>query len=316
MNAPSDWQPTFACPACRTAVPRVGRSHEEKFCCSRCRRFYGVRDGIYRFLDAEALRQLEPFLQQYAVVRRQDRHRGRPRSFYRDLPNVGRDDPDAVLWAVRQSSYAHLTQRVLPRLGDRKLRILDVGAGNGWLSSRLAEKGHRLVAVDCSDADDDGLGAYKMHDADYVSVQAHFDHLPFAPAQFDAVLFNGSLHYAADPEVTLRRALRLINPGGLMAVLDSPMFTFTGAGEQMRVAMTERFARDYGLEHIVWPGTGYLTFRGLSEVANAVGWRSAFIPSSGGVMWALGRWWAGVKLRRQPARFGVWVLRDYADNAV
>ena len=62
----------------------------------------------------------------------------------------------------------------------RPLRLLDLGAGNGWLSYHLARRGHEAAAVDLTVNDFDGLGAHVHFDAPFTPVQAEFDHLPFA----------------------------------------------------------------------------------------------------------------------------------------
>ena len=60
--------------------------------------------------------------------------------------------------------------------------MLDVGAGNGWLSSRLSELGHDAVAVDLDDDSGDGLGAGAGRKP-FPLVQADFDAMPFAPGR-------------------------------------------------------------------------------------------------------------------------------------
>ena len=105
-------------------------------------------------------------------------------------------------WRIRRETYHHLLGHVLAA-GPQPLRVLDLGAGSGWLSHRLASLGHHAVAVDAIDDAVDGLGAARHYASDFVRVQADFDALPFAPAQFDLVIFNGSLHYAPDTAATL-----------------------------------------------------------------------------------------------------------------
>ncbi len=88
------------------------------------------------------------------------------------------------------------------------MRVLDLGAGSGWLSHRLATLGYRVVAVDRLDDEADGLGACRHYPIAFPAVQADFDALPFEPHQFDLVVFDGSLHYSPNPAATLARGAR------------------------------------------------------------------------------------------------------------
>src|SRR5437868_5658951 len=62
-----------------------------------------------------------------------------------------------------------------PAEARRSLRILDLGAGNGWLANRLAERGHRVIAVDLLDDPLDGLGAARHYAAAFSALLAEFD---------------------------------------------------------------------------------------------------------------------------------------------
>src|SRR5207248_602439 len=72
--------------------------------------------------------------------------------YYRRLPSVAPGDPYARDWQVRRETYHHLLGHVLAG-GPLPLRVLDLGAGSGWLSHRLAALGHQPVAVDAIDED-------------------------------------------------------------------------------------------------------------------------------------------------------------------
>src|SRR5205085_10495819 len=116
---------------------------------------------------------------------------------------------------------------------------------------------HHVVALDAIADEVDGLGAIRHYDASIVAVQSDFDALPLAPGQFDLVVFNGSLHYAPDPESTLARARRMLAPAGTLVVMDSPMFTADRDGAAMVASVYRRFTDCYGLQEIVQPGRGY-----------------------------------------------------------
>ncbi|MBI3536115.1 MAG: class I SAM-dependent methyltransferase [Chloroflexi bacterium] len=105
------------------------------------------------------------------------------------------------------------------------MRVLDVGAGNGWLANQLAARGHRVAAVDLRDDARDGLGARRNYFFAFECYQAEFERLPFAPAQFDLVIFNASLHYAASLAETLQEASRILAPIGKILLVDSPFYS-------------------------------------------------------------------------------------------
>jgi SAM-dependent methyltransferase len=269
---------------------------------------FELQRGIWRFLTATRGARLEPFVQQYRAVRQREGRRRSAPEYYRMLPSVAPGDPDAGDWQVRRETYFHLLGHVLAA-GPQPIRMLDLGAGSGWLSHRLAALGHRVVAVDAIDDDVDGLGAARHYAADFAVVQADFDALPFAAGQFDLVVFNGSLHYAVDAEDTLARAHRMLATGGVLAVMDSPMFRADRDGSAMLDDKFRRIALDCGVAQTVRPGTGYLTFAKLANIAEKLERRPQFVPSRGPFGWRLRRNLARVRLRRAPAAFGLWVAR-------
>ena len=92
-------------------------------------------------------------------------------------------------------------------------RLLDVGCGVGVLGERFRRRGWNVYGVDpsphaCAGASERGLEVHcgELHDA------------PWAPASFDAVVFNHSLEHLDDPAEALRRARSLLRDGGLLAV--------------------------------------------------------------------------------------------------
>jgi SAM-dependent methyltransferase len=264
----------------------------------------GCRGGILRFLSDTRLAEIEPLIAQYRQVREQDGYRQRSAAYYRELPRVARGDPQRAVWRIRQESFRHLYQRVLTRLGRRPLRVLDLGAGNGWLSHRLTLLGNVCVAVDWLDDPDDGLGAALHYPTTFTRLQADFDHLPVVAGQFDAVIFNASLHYAANPSDTLRDARRALVDDGALVVMDSPVFVSDADGRRMLAERQQGFADRIG-RPLEW-GAGYLTVDDLARTATDSKVTLRRIPSRGGPGWAFKRWRAGRKLRRQPASFGIW----------
>ncbi len=277
------------------ACPRCGASLSLTLFCSACSSAFDYRDGVYRFLLPERELEFEPFLSQYRQVRQQEGNFARPSDYYRSLPIVQPLTLDADRWYIRRQSYECLLS-LLPKHSA----ILDLGAGNCWLTHRLTALGYRCVAIDTSTDSDDGLGAWRHYGVKFTCVQADFDALSFAPSQFDVAIFNASLHYAPDIHRSLANANRMLKPNGVIFVIDSPVFQTDRAGKQMLADQDEYFRTSCNLRQVIRHGIGYLTRAQMREA----GFR--FHPSRGGFLWNIRRLWSGIKLRREPAAFGVW----------
>ena len=299
------WQPAFRCPGCKSPL---ANDRDDCLACSACGRSFERRNRVWRFLDSTHERELEPFLRQYRLVRQREGRRQDSADYYRMLPNVAPGDPQAGDWSVRQETFRHLLGHVFAA-ARQPSAVLDLGAGSAWLSHRLASLGHSVVAVDAIEDDADGLGAVRHYDTPIGAVQADFDALPFLPAQFDVVVFNGSLHYAPDPQATLAHARTMLAEGGTLVVMDSPMFVADRDGAAMVDDSVRRLAHELGLREIVRAGCGYLTFSSLSAAASSLRLDVAFVPSRGPLSWRVRRQIARVRLGRRPAAFGLWMAR-------
>ena len=148
--------------------------------------------------------------------------------------------PVAAQWAVRARTFDALVTRIVApqaRALGRPLRIADLGAGNGWLSWRMALAGHHAVAVDVRDDRVDGLGAAASYleggGVWFDRIVGSFEAVPMVSERFDLVIFNAALHYALDLAATMREARRLTHVGGRVAILDSPWYDDAADGEAM-----------------------------------------------------------------------------------
>ena len=146
---------------------------------------------------------------------------------FRDLTQIG-----AQQWAMRAKTFRVLQKEILPGLageGDPPLTILDLGAGNGWMSYRLVCSGHRPVAVDLLTNSRNGLGTASHYQSElrelFPRFQAEFDNLPFADGEFDCAIFNASFHYSENFDRTIGEAIRCLRPGGVLIVADSPTYS-------------------------------------------------------------------------------------------
>src|SRR5260221_195981 len=84
--------------------------------------------------------------------------RRRDDAYYLNLPEVPSNDPQAQIWRLRRRTFAILTGYVMHTLKHNSERwALDLGAGNCWLSYRLALSGYHVLALDVNVEGQDGL---------------------------------------------------------------------------------------------------------------------------------------------------------------
>lgn len=261
-------------------------------------------DGVWRFLLPERESHFSRFIMDYETVRRFEGRFSADAAYYRALPFRDLSGGFSADWKIRAASF-----RLLEKFLPNKSIVLDVGAGNGWLSNRLALTGHEVCAVDLLVNAEDGLGAWRNYETHFVPVQAEFSHLPFEDASADVVLFNASLHYAEHYEETLSEALRVLRRNGLLVVMDSPVYHDAESGRQMVAERKADFLTRYGLASDSISSEGFLTHDRMRELGQLLGveWRH-HVPAYG-LKWALKPLWARLRGGREPAQFGLWLGR-------
>lgn len=288
----------FACPTCRAPLTAAS---PDTFICPQDGAVYPCVDGIWRLLPPARADHFRSFIREYETVRQREGWGNAASDYYRALPFTDLSGRHPAIWYIRARSFAALRDQVLP--AQRPLRILDVGAGNGWLAYRLSQAGYTVAALDLLLNEIDGLGAYRHYDVPFTAVQAEFDHLPFLDAEADMIIFNGALHYSTGYEQTLREALRVLRPGGRLVIMDSPIYRDATSGAQMVQEREARFAQEFGFRGDRLPNENFLTFSRLAELGGAVGLRWTFIRPAYGWRWAIRPWLARLRGHREPATF-------------
>ena len=292
-----------ACPQCRWSLERRG---QDELYCPRDRHSFYRSEGIWRMVTSERATYFQKFIQDYETVRREEGRGADDAEYYRNLPFTDLTGRFAEDWRIRATSFRALMKQVLHPIEaqhGRPLKILDIGAGNGWLSNHLAARGHDVAAVDLLANASDGLGAHVHFETVFVPVQAEFDRLPFVDDQVDLIIFNGSLHYSTDFAVTLGGALRVLRSDGKLAVVDSPVYRHAASGQAMVREREAQFQRRYGFPSNAIPCENFLTYDRLRDLARGLGLELQTFEPFYGVSWALRPWKARVRRRREPAKF-------------
>ncbi|MBW8769765.1 MAG: class I SAM-dependent methyltransferase [Gemmatimonadetes bacterium] len=254
------------------------------------------------------------FREQYAAHRASE-GRGSSAVDAQTLPYVT-DGALARQWAVRARSFEVFQRRVL-RPAQRRadvdasgtLRVLDLGAGNGWLAHRATLAGAEALALDVRDDGVDGLGA-APRDSSIARVVGSFEAIPLRNASFDVVVFNASLHYAEDLGRALGEARRVLRSRGRIVVLDSPFYGSTEHGEAMLRAKRQDAERRFGARAealMALAVVEYLTQERLADASRGLGlapWRRHRVLYP--LWYELRAVRAALRGERPPSRFDVW----------
>jgi len=302
------------CPVCRenlleASYRSLAQSHAT-FRCAACRAQLRQKHGIWLALPPVRQAYYAQFMKEYEHIRKEEGRGSNDPEFYRALPFRDLTQGNSWQWAIRGRTFHHIERTILPELSRKvtpTLAILDLGAGNGWMSHRLARLGHRPIAVDLLTNSYDGLGAASNYLRDlpdlFPRFQAELDNLPFADEQFDCAIFNASFHYSENYDRTLAEAIRCVRPGGTVVIADSPTYSMELYGQQMQFERQEYFRKRFGFRSEGLASCEYLTPERLVglEGRHDLEWNIHRIWY--GFRWAFRPWLAKLRNRREPSQF-------------
>jgi SAM-dependent methyltransferase len=249
------------------------------------------------------------FLDEYRQIRHAEGRGSQDPEYYRALPFQDLSGRNSAMWEMRAKTFRYFERRILApleRAAGRPLDILDLGAGNCWMSYRLALRRQNPYAVDIFLDERDGLAAAHHYGIPLRVLGAEFDSLPFASSSFDLAVFNSSLHYSTRYEATLNEARRCLRPGGRLVILDSPVYRKREHGKQMVAERHADFMRRYGFRSDAIPSIEFLDEPGLRELSRSLGLRWSVHRPWYGWKWHLRPWKAWLRGPRPPSRF--WIL--------
>lgn len=141
-------------------------------------------------------------------------------------------------------------------------RAADLGAGTGFITEALVNRGLSVVAVDQSEVMLDAL-RQKFPSAAVDCRPGEAEALPLEDGTVDHAFANMYLHHVERPAAAIREMARILKPGGTLVVtdLDSHDFEFLRTDQHDRWLGFEREAvatwyREAGLVHVTVAGVG------------------------------------------------------------
>jgi len=296
--------------------PRCG-SNVNGLDCDACAFRMRVANEIVHAIPPERMAYYAKFMEDYELIRAAEGRGSEREEFYLGLPYMDTSGRNSKQWHIRSRTYDHLIKHVLKEIQPNGgTRILDLGAGNCWMSYRLALAGYRPVAVDLLTNDQDGLGSaahYRRHLGEvFPRFQAEIARLPFQDEQFDAIVFSASFHYSEDYEATLREAFRCVKKGGSVIISDTPWYSREMSGRQMVAERHAGFLHCYGTASDSIKCIQYLTDQRLRALEEQLSIRWTMHFPNYGIKWALRPFMAKLRNRREPARFRIYSTRKNA----
>ncbi|WP_369246062.1 class I SAM-dependent methyltransferase [Streptomyces sp. R41] len=185
-----------------------------------------------------------------------------------------------------------------------RLRILDVGMGQGTQALRLARAGHQVtgleqdakmlaVAREALAAEPEGIrGRVRLIEGDGRETGVHF-----LPGSFDVVLCHGVLMYVEEPDALLAGLARMLAPGGLLSLL---------VRNADALAMRPGLSGDWAATLASFDTTAYTNRLGLDVRADRLATLTSTLAGIGAPLHA----WYGVRVFTDTAADGAPVPPD------
>ncbi len=135
-------------------------------------------------------------------------------------------DENAAEWDRIRS--LHVPERdvenaILEALGPGPYELLlDLGTGTGRILELAADRAHRLVGID-TNREMLKCARVRIDDADLVNCSVRLAdtyNLPFPEASAGAVVIHQVLHFLDNPKAALMEAIRVLQPGGRLVLVD------------------------------------------------------------------------------------------------
>jgi ArsR family transcriptional regulator len=114
-----------------------------------------------------------------------------------------------------------------------KIKIADLGAGEGLVSQLLARRAEEVICIDNSpkmvEFGSDLAAKNEFTNLRYVL--GDIEAVPLGPKSVDLALLSQALHHAQHPQVAVEEAFRILKPGGQLIILDLLEHSFEKARE-------------------------------------------------------------------------------------
>jgi SAM-dependent methyltransferase len=155
------------------------------------------------------------------------------------LPQVRPSHHLAKEWRARSASL----QKLLPFLKGGKY-ILEIGCGNGWLSSKIATSiNAQVVAMDITEVELVQAARVFQNVPNLQFVYGDIFSVDFSPVRFDRIILASSIQYFPDLPTLIKRLIEVLDPAGQILIIDSPFYRSADAVSNARNRSEQHFRK-------------------------------------------------------------------------
>lgn len=217
------------------------------------------------------------------------------------------------LWKIRAKNFRKTMSLVRSLDPESSGPILDLGAGNCWLSRHLLQGGYDTVSIDPMLDSQNGLVQGDIFEQNnnirLNRVRGISQHMPFRDGSFKGIIASGSFHYTDDPAITLKEMARILDQDGWVIINDSPVFQSDESGEKMIDAKIDEFSNQSDYLSLKYKPTWYLNLPKFIRDAENLGFRVEIIKPRGLIHTIADRIRNRLLSKREWASFPIIILR-------
>lgn len=126
------------------------------------------------------------------------------------------DSVDSRTWKNKSDTIRLIRSTIAKQFKQKKVDILLVGSGNGWLANNLAKDGHDVLGIGVVYYQYDGLETISVYDTKFKHMLLHAHEIDRIKGLFDVIIFENNLPYVKAVFKTLNMAKELLRPSGLV----------------------------------------------------------------------------------------------------
>ena len=132
---------------------------------------------------------------------------------------LGTDLVDCIERYRSSEEFLEITKYITMYFLNKKMSILDLGAGNGISSIAFALLGHKVFALEPDKSKTVGAGAIKIlkdhyHLNNLEIVSCYAEDMPYSENSFDMVFARQAMHHAYNLNSFVMQSARALKPGG------------------------------------------------------------------------------------------------------